>query len=78
MRCYQIKIYPYTAQVHTQKYQYYVTNQHAQQLIASFLWNHGFSPMQIKCSGLGGESPISSYRTPEGNTFNQRVMIQVN
>lgn len=74
---YPIKVYAFSGTVHSRRYRDYESNQYAQ-VIGSFLWNHGFSPAQLSVVGFGAKHPIASYRTPEGNAFNRRVMIQVN
>ena len=74
---YPIKVYAFTGTVHTRQYRQADSIQLAQ-VIASYLWNHGFNPNQMSVLGQGAKNPIASYRTPIGNAYNNYVLIQVN
>ncbi len=54
-----------------------LSNQYAQ-VIASFLWNHGFSHKQLHIVGFGSLHPIGNNKTTRGSGYNRRVMVQVN
>ncbi len=74
---YPIKIFAYTGTVHTRQYRQSLSEQFAQ-VIAAYMWSHGFSPERMSVVGYGAKNPIANYRTPVGNAYNRRVMIQVN
>jgi outer membrane protein OmpA-like peptidoglycan-associated protein len=72
-----IKVYAYTDEVpmHADRYEY--SRQYAQ-VIAAYLWSHGFTPQQMRVVGFGAENPIASNSTSTGSMYNERVVIQVN
>lgn len=72
-----IKIYGYTDTVYKRTVRHHYSNQYAQ-VIASFMWRHGFRPAQMSVVGHGAKYPIASNRTAEGSAYNRRVVIQVN
>ena len=74
---YPIKVYGYTDRVYARKHRKYLSTQYAQ-VIAAFLWDHGFSSNQLRVTGYGALRPIASERTPRGAAYNRRVVIQVN
>lgn len=74
---YPIKITAYTSTSYTPQQRQYLSDQYAQ-VIASYLWNHGFTTKQLSVIGHGSSHPIASNRTPQGSAYNRRVMIQVN
>ena len=74
---YPIKVYGYTDTVYSRKGRRILSNQYSQ-VIAAFMWNHGFSPKQMKVVGFSAKHSIASNRTIDGSAYNRRVMIQVN
>ena len=74
---YPIKIYGYTDKVYSRSARQNLSNQYSQ-VVAAFMWNHGFSPSQMKVVGYSAKNSIGSNRTIDGSAFNRRVMIQVN
>ena len=74
---YPLKVYGYTDKVYKRKVRHYYSNQYAQ-VIAAFMWRHGFRPGQMSVVGYGAHHPIANTRTTAGNAYNRRVVIQVN
>lgn len=74
---YPIKVYGYTAKIYPRTQRRYLSDQYAQ-VIAAFMWNHGFSSSQMSVVGRAASHPVASSRTPQGAAFNRRVIIQVN
>lgn len=74
---YPIKVYGYTDKVYKRKVRHYYSNQYAQ-VVAAFMWRHGFRPGQMSVVGYGAKYPIANTRTTAGSAYNRRVVIQVN
>jgi len=74
---YPIKIYGYTDKVYQQHVRQLYSKQYAQ-VIASFMWRHGFRPAQMSVVGQGAKYPVANNRTVDGSAYNRRVVIQVN
>ena len=72
-----IKVYAYTDEVPTRADRYDYSNQYAQ-VIAAYMWSHGFTPQQMQVVGYGAEHAIANNRTAAGSAYNRRVVIQVN
>lgn len=74
---YPIKVSAYVDGVLAHGERYESSAQYAQ-VIASFMWSHGFQPWQMQVAGRGAENPIVSVYTPRHTAFNNRIVIQVN
>lgn len=74
---YPIKIYGYTDQVYQRHMRQHYSRQYAQ-VIASFMWRHGFRPQQMSVVGHGAKYPIANNKTIDGSAYNRRVVIRVN
>lgn len=73
----KIIVYGYADTVYTRQQQTAISRQYAE-VIASFLWNQGFSDKQLQVEGLGANQPVASQKTAQGSSHNRRVVIQVN
>lgn len=73
----KIRVYGYTDKVYTREQQSEMSQRYAE-VIASFLWNQGFSHKQLQIEGLSSTDPIASQKTTQGSSYNRRVVIQVN
>jgi outer membrane protein OmpA-like peptidoglycan-associated protein len=71
-----ITVSGYTDTVYTPEQRHQLSAQYAQ-VVASYLWNQGFSPRQLKVVGYGATKAIASTRTPSGSSYNRRVVIEV-
>ncbi len=74
---YPIKVYGYTGTTYNRDTRMEKSRQYAQ-VVASFMWNYGFSPQQLSVVGHGAKHPIAENQTSVGNGFNNRTVIQVN
>lgn len=74
---YPIKIYGYTDKVYGRHNRHFYSRQYAE-VIASFMWRHGFAPAQMSVVGHGASHPIANNKTIDGSAYNRRVVIQVN
>lgn len=74
---YPIKVSGFTGTIQTQADRVALSQQYAE-VVASFLWDFGFSRHELEVKGYGAAHPIANYRTPAGNLFNNRIVIQVN
>ncbi len=72
----KIRVYGYTDTVYTTAKQAELSRQYAQ-VIASFLWNQGFSPQQLEVQGQSSTKPVASQKTAQGSSHNRRVVIEV-
>lgn len=72
----RIYVTGYTDTVFTPKERMRLSRQYAE-VIASFLWSHGFSEQQLSIGAYGSDYSIASQRTAGGSQANRRVQIDV-
>lgn len=72
-----IYIRGYTDTVFTKETRQSLSKQYAT-VVASFLWNQGFSRDQLRVQGHGAKNKVGSAKTSDGSAANRRVVIQVN
>jgi len=71
-----ITVTGYSDTVFLKQHQYQLSRQYAE-VIASYLWNQGFSQHQIRVRGAGSSNTVANPRTAPGSGANRRVIIQV-
>lgn len=72
-----IAVSGHTDTVYNKQDQAKLSQQYAE-VVASFLWNEGFSQKQLQVRGVGSTDPIGNPKTTRGSSDNRRVVIQAN
>lgn len=72
-----ITVSGHTDTVYNKENQAKLSQQYAE-VVASFLWNQGFSQKQLQVHGLSSTDPIGNPKTARGSSDNRRVVIQAN